>query len=144
VQLAEDLVDFYQSHPFHGGVSPNNTYLDDRGRLHLGSPGGQLSPHYIAPEQSLSRQVLDERTDIYSLGATFTFCLTGEPPFIKGLVSEILLQHHLAEPPRLKERRPDIPDELSSLCSYMLTKDRSQRCPSAEYVVAVLRKWLGE
>lgn len=144
VQLAEDLVDFYQSHTFHGGVSPNNATLDVSGRLHLGPPGGELSPHYIAPEQSLSHQILDVRTDMYSLGATFTFCLTGEPPFTDGLVSEILLQLHLSEPPNLKERRPGIPEELASLCSHMLTKDRTLRCPSAEYVIAVLRAWLGE
>ena len=144
VQLAEELVEFYRSHPFHGGVSPHNTTLDESGRLHLGPPGGQLSPHYVAPEQSLSQQTLDERTDIYSLGATFTFCLTGEPPFTGGLVSEILAQHHLSQLPNLQERRPEIPDELASLCRHMLTKDRTQRCPSAEHVIAALRKWLGE
>jgi eukaryotic-like serine/threonine-protein kinase len=144
MQLAADLIEFYRSHPFHGSVSPANTYLDQGGRLHLGSPDAQLSHYYIAPEEILSHQECDERTDIYNLGATFYFCVAGEPPFTEGSVSEILLQHHLAEPPRLQDRRPEIPDELAALCSHMLAKDRAMRCPSAQHVIAVLREWLDE
>jgi serine/threonine protein kinase len=142
VELAEDLADCYRSHAFHGAVSPANTWLDPSGRLHLGEREAELSHYYLAPEQALHGQKLDEKTDVYSLGATFFFCLTGEPPFARGSVSEILLQHQVAEPPRLEERRPETPVELAKLCAHMLMKDRTMRCPSVQHVIATVSEWL--
>ena len=48
---------------------------------------------YLAPEQALDSHAVDIRADIYSLGATFYFLLTGSPPFPEGSVAQKLIWH---------------------------------------------------
>lgn len=68
------------------------------------------TPDYMAPEQALKSSEADVRADLYSLGCTFYFALTGQPPFGGRSVVE-KLAHHMMEPPppvtRLRRtRRP--------------------------------------
>ena len=53
---------------------------------------------YLAPEQALNSHEADSRSDIYSLGCTLYFLLTGSPPFPEGSISERLLKHQTAKP----------------------------------------------
>src|SRR5262249_37272217 len=56
---------------------------------------------YVPPEQAMGQPV-DERGDLYSLGATLYFLLTGHPPY-KGTRTQILMQPQMADPPRLSK-----------------------------------------
>lgn len=63
---------------------------------HLTQLGSVLgTPEYIAPEQARDSHASDVRADLYSLGCTFYFLLTGQPPFPYGTLTEKLLQHQL-------------------------------------------------
>ena len=53
---------------------------------------------YLSPEQARNHQTVDIRGDIYSLGCTFYFLLTGQPPFPNGTLMQKILQHQQAEP----------------------------------------------
>src|SRR5579871_89013 len=53
---------------------------------------------YLAPEQALDSHSVDIRGDIYSLGGTFYFCLTGVPPFAEGNVAQKLIWHQTRQP----------------------------------------------
>ncbi len=53
---------------------------------------------YLAPEQALDSHGVDIRADIYSLGATFYFCLTGRTPFAEGTVAQKLIWHQTRQP----------------------------------------------
>jgi serine/threonine protein kinase len=53
---------------------------------------------YLAPEQALDSHAVDIRADIYSLGATFYFCLTGKTPFSEGTVAQKLIWHQTRAP----------------------------------------------
>ena len=53
---------------------------------------------YLAPEQALDSHAVDIRADIYSLGATFYFCLTGRTPFAEGTVAQKLIWHQTRQP----------------------------------------------
>ena len=53
---------------------------------------------YLAPEQALDSHSVDIRADIYSLGATFYFCLTGRTPFHEGTVAQKLIWHQTRQP----------------------------------------------
>ncbi|MFN9718716.1 MAG: protein kinase domain-containing protein, partial [Planctomycetota bacterium] len=93
--------------------------------------GGVLGTvDYMAPEQALDSTAIDHRADIYSLGCTLHFLLTGRPPYGGATLMAILLKHRDAPIPRLSELRPDIPARLENLFQRMLAKDPSQRIQS--------------
>jgi serine/threonine protein kinase len=55
------------------------------------------TPDYLAPEQALSAHTADIRADLYSLGCTLYFLLSGKPPFQGGALAEMLLKHQMEE-----------------------------------------------
>jgi serine/threonine protein kinase len=82
---------------------------------------------YLAPEQALDSHGVDIRADIYSLGATFYYCLTGRTPFTEGTVAQKLIWHQTRQPKPIKQTRAEVPDELSALIERMMAKDPAQR-----------------
>lgn len=97
---------------------------------------------YLAPEQAVNSQQVDYRADIYSLGCTFYFMLTGQPPFSEGTIAERLLKHQTQEPTPIFKLRPDAPRALVDLCRRMMVKDRDQRIQTAAAVAGELAPWL--
>jgi serine/threonine protein kinase len=82
---------------------------------------------YLAPEQALDSHGVDIRADIYSLGATFYFCLTGRPPFADGSVAQKLIWHQTRQPKPLRSIRPDVPEEIAAIVEKAMAKDPAQR-----------------
>jgi serine/threonine-protein kinase len=82
---------------------------------------------YISPEQARNPRDADIRSDIYSLGCTLFFMLTGRPPFPEGTVLQKLLAHQSEAPPDVRELRSDVPDMLANVISTMLAKQPDQR-----------------
>ncbi|MFO0954766.1 MAG: serine/threonine-protein kinase, partial [Isosphaeraceae bacterium] len=82
---------------------------------------------YMAPEQARDSRATSIRSDIYSLGCTFMFLLTGQPPFPGGDVAEKLHRHINVPPPDPRSRRPEIPDSLAQLVLKMLAKQPEAR-----------------
>src|SRR5438045_2689896 len=78
---------------------------------------------YLAPEQALDSHDVDIRADIYSLGATFYFCLTGRTPFHEGSVAQKLIWHQTRQPKPIRSLRPDVPEELVAIVDKMMAKD---------------------
>jgi WD40 repeat protein/serine/threonine protein kinase len=93
------------------------------------------TPDYMAPEQALDFHKADIRADVYSLGCTFYFLLTGQPPFAGSTLTAKLLQHQQAEPPRLAQFRQDVPTGVLDLLSWMLAKEPQQRPQTPAEVV---------
>jgi serine/threonine protein kinase len=90
---------------------------------------GQMlgTPDYIAPEQSLDAQKADIRADIYSLGCTLYFLLSGSPPFRGSSLYEILQAHHSIEAKPLNLMRPEVPWELAAVVAKMMAKSPDRR-----------------
>src|SRR5438128_725922 len=65
---------------------------------------------YLAPEQALDSHSVDIRADIYGLGATFYFCLTGQTPFCEGTVAQKLIWHQTRQHKPIRSLRPDLPE----------------------------------
>jgi serine/threonine-protein kinase len=89
--------------------------LDDQPHqlTQLGSLMG--TPDFISPEQARNSRTCDIRADLYSLGCTFYFLLTGNPPFPKGSLTEKLYQHHFGEAiPVAEARRQKLMEDLPS------------------------------
>src|SRR5271166_4513234 len=96
---------------------------------------------YLAPEQALDSHAVDIRADIYSLGATFYYCLTGRTPFSEGTVAQKLIWHQTRKPKEIRSVRPDVPEEVIAIIDRMMAKDPSQRYATPLGVVEVLANW---
>lgn len=97
---------------------------------------------YLAPEQALDSHKVDARADIYSLGCTLYFLLTGHPPFTEGTLAQRLMAHQTKEPPPIQDERPGVPSDLVALIQQMMQKQREDRYQTAAEVVSVLADWL--
>jgi serine/threonine-protein kinase len=97
---------------------------------------------YLAPEQSINSHTADLRADIYSLGCTLYFLLTGHPPFPEGTLAQRLMKHHTEEPASILKDRPDAPPELLEICAKMMAKKAKERYQTAEEVYTALSEWL--
>jgi WD40 repeat protein/tRNA A-37 threonylcarbamoyl transferase component Bud32 len=102
---------------------------------------GQMlgTPDYIAPEQSLDAQKADIRADIYSLGCTLYYLLTGSPPFRGASVYEVLQAHHSMDAKPLNLARPEVPWELAAAVGRMMAKDPEQRQQTPREVAQSLK-----
>jgi serine/threonine-protein kinase len=89
------------------------------------------TPLFMSPEQATGEHELDERSDIYSLGAVAYFLLTGRPPF-EGNDGLVVMIAHARDPVLPPSRlRADIPDDLEQVVLRCLAKDSAQRFPDA-------------
>jgi serine/threonine protein kinase len=104
---------------------------------------GQMlgTPHYIAPEQTLDARKADIRADIYSLGCTFYYLLTGEPPFDGTSLYDILQAHHSREALPLNLARPEIPAEVAAIVAKMMAKERERRFQEPKEVAQALKPY---
>jgi|GEM_PF-2308628 len=94
---------------------------------------------YMAPEQSLKAAAADARSDVYALGCTLYYLLTGEPPYSGESVFEVFAQHRDGEIPSLRTKRPDVPAAVEAVCHRMLAKASEDRYQSMEELIAALQ-----
>ena len=99
---------------------------------------------YLAPEQALDSHSVDERADIYSLGCTFYYCLTGHPPFTEGTLAQRLMSHQTKQPPPITEDRSDVPESLLAIIDCMMAKKADERYQTAKETSQALTNWLLE
>ena len=85
------------------------------------------TPDYIAPEQTWDAANADIRADVYSLGCTLYYLLSGSPPFKGRPRSEVLQAHQSEEAEPLNLLRPDVPEELAAVVRKMMAKDPARR-----------------
>ena len=95
------------------------------------------TPHYMSPER-IEGGPGDARSDLYGLGVTAFFALTGRLPFDGDSVREILLQHLHTIPPPIGTLRPDLPDRFAAAVDRCLRKDPDDRFPTAEALLEEL------
>ncbi len=149
LQVADALAHAAQRNVVHRDIKPSNLLITPAGQAKLidmglarlrevDTAGADLTASgvtlgtfdYISPEQARDPRNADVRSDIYSLGCTFFFMLTGRPPFLGGTMLQKLLQHQTDQPPDLRQFRPELPEDVNRILRKMLAKDPRHRYAS--------------
>ncbi len=145
-QVAESLQHAFERKVVHRDIKPSNILVTQSGQAKLVDMGLARTTEldkstndltasgvtlgtfdYISPEQAHDPRQADVRSDIYSLGCTLYFLLTGQPPFPEGTALQKLLMHgtKMPEDPRLF--RADISDSMIAILRKMMAKKPSDR-----------------
>jgi serine/threonine protein kinase len=160
-QAAQGLQHVYESGLIHRDIKPGNLLLDRTGTVRVLDLGLARffqdhqdlltqqydknsilgTADYISPEQARDSHDVDIRTDIYSLGGTFYFLLTGRPPFDGKSITKKLLYHQSKEPTPIRELRPEVPEAMVAVVVKMMAKNPDDRYPHPAAVVEALELW---
>ena len=157
IQIAEALAHASSRDVVHRDVKPSNVLVNAGGqaklvdmglaRLHqveqshddLTASGVTLGTFdYISPEQARDPRSADVRSDLYSLGCTFYFMLTGRPPFPEGTVLQKLLQHQGDDPPDPRQFRSQLPEQVCLVAQKLLAKNPENRYQDPNQLIADL------
>ena len=162
IQAARGLAAAHAEGIVHRDIKPSNLMLDTAGTvrvLDLGlarivdasnpfgqAAGGRLTESgmymgtvdYMAPEQAEDSRRADQRADIYSLGCTLYYLMTGREPFVGETVLKRLMAHQERPAPPLRGARPDAPAALEDAFQQMMAKRPADRPESMTAVIALL------
>ncbi len=92
----------------------------------------------MAPEQARDSRAANEQSDMYSLGCTLYYLLTGFPPFTGGHIADKLRRHATQPPPDVRQLRPDVPRSVAKFIQRMMAKRADDRYKSYEELIADL------
>jgi serine/threonine protein kinase len=115
----------------HGKGSANTLHL-------LNEKGFVGTPAFISPEQARNVHEVDIRSDLYSLGCTFYYALSGKWPYRGQTPLEIVMQHLEKEAESLSALRPEIPPGLASVIRRLMAKKPDQRFQTPADLIAEL------
>lgn len=161
-QTALGLAHAHGENLIHRDVKPANLLVDDRNVVKILDLGLALfsrqddsasltmqhnenvlgTADYLAPEQAINSHTVDTRADIYGLGCSFYFLLTGHPPFPDGTLAQRIAKHQTQTPAPIHVDRPDCPQELVAICNRMMRKNPAERYQTAQEVAQALETWI--
>jgi serine/threonine protein kinase len=160
-QAALGLAHAHQAGFVHRDIKPANLLVDPHNVLKIldlglatftfeaentlnpdeGTQSAVGTADYVAPEQVIDSRNVDGRADIYSLGLTFYYLLTGHRPFSKPTIMEVLMAHRTEKPASISSYRPDVPMDLEAIVEKMAAKSPRHRYQTAKEVAETLQKW---
>jgi WD40 repeat protein/serine/threonine protein kinase len=162
-QAAAGLQHAHEHGLVHRDIKPSNLLLTPQGQVkvldlglalllgelrvgeELTRPGQVMGTvEYMAPEQALDTHAVDIRADIYSLGCTLYFLLTGQPPFGSRKYKnsfQTMLAHAQEPVPPLRAGRPEAPPALVAVLDRLLAKRPAERFQTPAEVVKALESF---
>lgn len=158
IQAAEALDFAHEQGILHRDIKPSNLMLDQQGKLWItdfglarieGDPGLTMSGdllgtlRYMSPEQLLGKRVtIDQRTDVYSLGATLYEMLALHPAYEGHDRAELLRRISFEDPAPLRKLDPSIPADLETIVLTAMAHDPQQRYQTAQALADDLGRFL--
>ncbi len=153
LQVSAALAHIHAKGLVHRDISPSNVFVLHTGDVKLmdfgvvKEPGTDLTSvgelvgtvAYIAPEQFTGERV-DERADLYSLGAVLYVMLTGRRPFHARTLAGYLEKHMHRTPRPPKEVVPSVPDHMDEACLRLLAKSPADRFASANHLLHFIKQ----
>ncbi|MFW6070067.1 MAG: serine/threonine protein kinase [bacterium] len=154
-RLADALDHAHNRGVIHRDLKPGNILFDEYGLAFLSDFGivklaqatatftGESiigTPAYMSPEQVHGNRAIDGRSDIYTLGVILFEMLSGQMPYRADTPAKLMMAHVLNPVPRLKEARPDLPDEYDAVISRALAKEPDERFSTAGDLSQALAK----
>lgn len=147
-QAAEGLAALHEAGWLHGDLKPEHVLVSDEGHATLidfgfARPLGAASathavrgtPRYLAPECLVSTLRVDQRSDLYSLGAMLFHWLAGRAPFDAATHADLARQHRQELPVDLRALVPSLPTGVVVLVRELLAKSPERRPQSAREVI---------
>ena len=160
LEAAKGLEHAHQKVVWHRDVKPGNLLVDSRGSLWIADFGlaqmrsdthltltGELvgTIRYMSPEQALAKRVpVDQRTDVYSLGATLYELLTLEPVFSGNDRQELLRQIAFDDPRPPRRLSRHVPRDLETIVLMAIAKAPAHRYASAKEMAEDLHRFLND
>ncbi|MEO0079685.1 MAG: PASTA domain-containing protein [candidate division WOR-3 bacterium] len=147
ISVLEDLELAHSQGLLHGDIKPAKIARTNVGTYKLIDYGASKvgTPRYMSPEKVQGRS-LDQRSDLYSLGAVLFEVVTGQPPFV-GTVNREIMDAHVSQEPRAPSSlRADTPKELDKIILKALAKKPEERFQNArqfrDALAALLQKFV--
>ncbi|MFH1231351.1 MAG: serine/threonine-protein kinase, partial [Planctomycetota bacterium] len=157
LKVAQALEHAHKNNMVHRDIKARNIMISNKdgtvklcdlglARLIIEDPSQQKelvgTPGYISPEQARGEHDIDIRSDIYSLGVTFYFCVTGELPF-KGESAAVVMNKHINEQPvPPKQKKPQISNPINIFILKMMAKKREERYQTPTELIRDLEGFL--
>jgi len=140
---ADALKHAHDQNMIHRDIKPDNILVTSKGVVKVADFGlakaldedvsmtqsgtGLGTPLYMAPEQARNAKHVDKRTDIYALGSTLYYFLTGKLPFTGENTLELIVAKEKGTFPHARKLNPQIPERLDLMIDKMLMKDPNHR-----------------
>ncbi len=165
LQAARGLEAAHKQGIIHRDIKPANILLDrdgtikilDMGLARLGTDGevarqadltqtGAImgTVDYMAPEQAVNPKTADGRADIYSLGCSLFFLLTGKPIYDGETLPAKIMAHQNEAIPSMRAIRPDVPEPVAAVFCKMVAKQAADRYQNMSELIADLERRAGD
>lgn len=155
LRCAEALQFAHGQNLIHRDIKPDNIMLTSKGKVKVADFGlakatdedlsmtasgtGLGTPYYMAPEQARNAKHVDNRADIYALGVTLYYFLTGKLPFTGGSTVDVITAKEKGRFESARKLNPHVPDRLDLMIAKMMDKDPERRFKDCGEVIQMLR-----
>jgi serine/threonine-protein kinase len=154
LRCAEALQFAHSQNLIHRDIKPDNIMLTSKGKVKVADFGlakatdddlsmtasgqGLGTPYYMAPEQARNAKHVDGRTDVYALGVTLYYFLTGKLPFAGNSALEVIMAKEKGQFESARKLNPQVPDRLDLVIGKMVDKDLERRFKDCGEVIKML------